>query len=316
MQGYINTPVVHHHYLKVTDGYTLYIEECGNPQGIPVLFLHGGPGGEISELSRRFFDPQAYRIILFDQRGCGKSTPFLSVENNTIFASVADIEAIRQYLQIERWIVFGGSYGSTLALVYAIHHVERVLQLVLRGIFLGRKSDIDWLFQEGAGYFYPEEFERFKQYIPQSEQHDLVQAYYKRMLSKETQHVACKNWSNWEDSIVQIVPKQPEADITPSNLAIGLLEAHYFANGMFWEEDNYILNRANQLSNTPISIFHGRYDVDCRPSGAFELKRACPHALLHIVEEAGHSPADIPLFEALFNHMEKIKKSQTNQNKT
>ena len=130
MQGYINTPVVHHHYLKVTDGHTLYIEECGNPQGIPVLFLHGGPGGEISELSRRFFDPQAYRIILFDQRGCGKSTPFLSLENNTIFASVADIEAIRQYLQIEKWVVFGGSYGSTLALVYAIHHVERVLQLV------------------------------------------------------------------------------------------------------------------------------------------------------------------------------------------
>lgn len=312
MKGYINTPINQSFYLEVGDGHQLYVETCGNPKGIPVLYLHGGPGGSVSEISRRFFDPKAYHVILFDQRGTGKSKPFLSLENNTVLASVADIERIRQHFQLDQWLVFGGSYGSTLALAYAVNFPDRVSGLILRGIFLGRHSDNQWLYQEGASYFYPQEHERFKTFIDQDQQDDLISAYYHRMIGPDLllREQAMFEWSLWESAIVQLIPKplKPEdLKITDADRSLGLLEAHYFYHRCFWQEDNYILNRASALKQIPIDIVHGRYDVDCRPSGAYDLKKACPHARLTIVEAAGHSPGDQPLFDALVSIMERIK---------
>lgn len=310
-KGYFNTPVNKQYHLEVDSHHTLYIEECGNPEGVPVIFLHGGPGGAISETSRRFFDPSYYRIILFDQRGSGQSRPFLSLQDNTPLYSVSDMEKIRQHLEIDQWIVFGGSYGSTLALAYAIHYPQTVLHLVLRGVFLGRQSDVDWLFKEGASEFYPAEFDRFKSFIQPGQQHDLVSAYYRLMTGEDAaaREAACLAWSQWEGGIVKLVNK-PAAETSkaePHDLSLGLLEAHYFANKMFWKEDNFLLNRAHQLADIPMSIFHGRYDVDCRVSGAYDLKQACPHANLNIVELASHSPNEGPLFEALVDCMEQLK---------
>ncbi|MBR7928345.1 prolyl aminopeptidase [Aerococcaceae bacterium zg-ZUI334] len=309
---YKDTPVNQTYHIAVDDTHTLYVEECGNPNGQPVVFLHGGPGGAISELSRRFFDPQYYRIILFDQRGTGQSTPFLSLENNTVLHSVGDMEIIREQLGVEQWYVFGGSYGSTLALAYAIHHPNRVQHLILRGIFLGRQSDVDWLFQEGAGYYYPEAFEQFKQFIPESEQDDLVQAYYRRMTSEDEaiREAAYLKWSQWESAIIRLVPDDTLIPTTISNgdRSIGLLEAHYFANKMFWGEDNYLLNRAERLREIPMDIVHGRYDIDCRPIGAYELKKACPQANLQLISLGGHTPYDDAMFDALWQVMERLKK--------
>lgn len=308
--GYINTPVLQEHFIKVDNTHTLYVEECGNPNGQPVIFLHGGPGGCVSEFSRRFFDPNYYRIIAVDQRGCGKSTPFLSIENNTVLHSAHDLETIRKHLKIDSWIVFGGSYGSTLALVYAIHYPNNVERLVLRGIFLGRDSDTQWLFQEGTSYFYPEEFDRFKSFIPKEAQHDLVNAYYKRMLSedKALREAAYKSWADWEGSVIKLVKEPVNTDvISPVDRTLGLFEAHYFANKMFWGEDDYILNRVEKIQHIPTDIYHGRYDVDCRLSGAYELAAKLPHSQLHIVESSGHSPSDPPLFDALLDCMERLK---------
>lgn len=316
--GYFDTPVNETHYLNVDGIHQLYIEECGNPKGTPVVFLHGGPGGAISETSRRFFDPSYYRIILFDQRGSGKSKPFLSLQDNTILHSVGDMEKIRQYLQIDEWLVFGGSYGSTLALAYAIHYPEKVTQLILRGIFLGRQSDIDWLFKKGASEFYPIEFSEFKSHVPLGQQHDLVKAYYQLMMSDDeaVRNAACLAWSQWEGGIVKMnnqlklsdEPSEEEAmGIQPHDLSLGLLEAHYFVNQMFWKDNDYILNRVHQLQQVPITIFHGRYDVDCRVSGAYDLKQACPHADLNIVEMASHSPSEGPLFDELVTYMDSLK---------
>ena len=277
--GYFNTEVKKSHHLKVDQTHTLYIEECGNLEGQPVVFLHGGPGGAVSELSRRFFDPEHYRIILFDQRGCGQSQPFLSLENNTILFSVGDLEKIRAYLNIDSWYVFGGSYGSTLALAYAIHYPERVDHLILRGIFLGRQADIDWLFQFGASEG-----------------------------NESERNAACKAWSDWEGALVNMVKTtDTKTSIDKYDLSLGLLEAHYFANQMFWKEDNYLLSRSQQLKEIPMAIFHGRYDVDCRVSSAYELKKACPHASLNIIELAAHSPNEGPLFEALVHYMDQLR---------
>lgn len=311
MKAYINTPIYQTYLMQVDQTHQLYVEECGNPNGQPVLFLHGGPGGSVSEKSRRFFDPEHYRIILFDQRGTGKSKPFLSLENNTVLDSVEDIEKIRQFLKIDQWILFGGSYGTTLALAYAIHYPHTVQHLVLRGIFLGRQSDIDWLFQEGASYFYPEEFQKFKRFIPIDEQHDLVNAYYQRMLdaNPEISDEACYQWSQWESAIVKLVqdPSDLGHPVTDGDRSIGLLESHYFANKMFWKEDNYLLNRVDRIRDIPMSIVHGRFDVDCRPSGAFELSQLCPNANLNFVALGSHTPYDDAMFEALLNIMEHLK---------
>lgn len=305
---YKNTSLTDSFYLEVSEGHQLNVEIFGNPNGIPVVFLHGGPGAQIGEKARWFFNPDKYQVILFDQRGTGKSKPFLSLTNNTPFASVKDIETLRIKLGIEKWIVFGGSYGTTLGLLYAILHPKRVMHMILRGIFLGRKEDINWLFQFGASNFYPEEFERFKNFIPNEKQDDLVQAYYEIMIghNQELAHKACKSWADWENSILRIVNEPVKPEIEKTDLTAGLLEAHYFAHHMFWPEDNYLLNHAEKLQEIPISVFHGRFDIDCRPMGAYELKKACPHVELNIVQKGSHFPYDSPLFDLLLQKMEEL----------
>lgn len=307
-RGYFQTELNESFYLSVGDGHELYVEICGNTHGLPVVFLHGGPGSNISEKCRWFFDPEKYRIILFDQRGTGKSKPFLCLENNTPFATVDDIEALRKYLGIEKWIVFGGSYGSTLGLVYGILHPERIMHLVLRGIFFGRTEDIEWLFQNGASNIYPEEFEEFKNFIASEKQNDLVTAYYQIMTGNDTDQSrqACKHWADWENGLLRIVNDPVQSEILPSDISAGLLESYYFINKMFWPEDNYILNHANQLTKIPVDIFHGRFDMDCRVKGAYELKQVCPHANLQIVQTGSHYPYDSPIFDLLIQKMDEI----------
>lgn len=308
--GYIDTKVLSKQHIEVSDGHSLYVEECGNPEGIPVIFLHGGPGGLISEKSRRFFNPDKYRIILFDQRGTGQSVPHLSLENNTVDASVLDIEVIRQHFGVDSWIVFGGSYGSTLALAYAIKYKEYVDRLVLRGIFLGRQSDIDWLFKFGASEFYPQAFAKYKSFIDPAKQSDLVSAYYEMMINgtvEEQRDQACKHWNEWEGNVIYHTPVESiPSEITKEDLSQGLLESHYFYHNMFWDEDNYLLNHASVLKDLPIDIYHGRYDVDCRLSGAVDLQELLPHATLNIVEGAGHSPFEEPMFSELVQCMDNI----------
>lgn len=307
---YVNTPILDSFYLSVGSGHELYVETAGNPQGIPVIFLHGGPGGHVSEASRRFFDPEAYFIILFDQRGTGQSKPFLSLEANTIFHSVEDMECLREHLGIEAWYVFGGSYGSTLALTYAIHHPDRVKHLILRGIFLGRQEDIDWLYQAGASYFVPEAFDGFKNFIPEQEQGQLVEAYYQRLTQGKPamRQQASKLWADWESSVINLVPQIPTGQerVSPSDMSYALLEAHYFVHGVFGSQDQYILEHSDRLQEIPMDIVHGRYDINCRPIGAYLLKRAVPQAKLHLIEKGAHNPYERPMMEkllAIMNHL-------------
>lgn len=296
------------YFLQVDDLHRLYIEEWGSPQGTPIVFLHGGPGGAISKKCLDFFDLDRQHVILFDQRGCGKSEPFLELKNNTIQYAVEDMETIRRYIGLDRWAVFGGSYGSTLALAYAIAHPQRVTHLVLRGIFLGRKEDIDWLYQEGAGAFYPAEFAAYQSHISAAKQSDLVGAYYELLRHRDAvvRNAASMAWANWESGIVNHIPKPPESQLQPWHQSLALLECHYFVNHMFWEKDSYILDNAHRLAEIPMDIVHGRYDVDCRPIGAYLLAKACPQARLHIVEAAGHSPYDPPMLQQLQEIIQKI----------
>lgn len=306
--GYRQTPAGESFYFPVGDRHELYVEICGSPRGIPVVFLHGGPGSSISEKCRWFFNPEKYRIVLFDQRGTGKSRPFLSLKDNTPFATIGDAEALRQHLGIEKWIVFGGSYGTTLGLLYGILYPGRILHIVLRGIFLGRKEDVSWLFQSGAGDFYPQEFEKFRNFIQPGRRGDLVRAYYELMTGpdRQTAEAACKHWSDWENGLLRMKDNVPGTEIRPGDLSGALLEAHYFINGMFWDDDNYLLNNTHRLKDIAIDVFHGRFDVDCRPAGAYRLKKNCPHVNLQFVQEAGHYPYDSPLFDLLAGKMDEL----------
>ena len=309
IQGYLNIPLNETYEIKVDDTHTLYVEESGNPEGEAVVFLHGGPGGSISEKSRRFFNPKHYRIIAFDQRGTGKSTPFLSLENNTIFHSVSDMEVIREKLKIDRWYVFGGSYGTTLALVYAIAHPKRVRHLILRGIFLGRQEDMDWLYLNGPKNFYPKEYQKFIEWIDEEDRGDLIKAYYYKMTTgdEQTRKLTMKKWADWESGLVNIFPKfNQNPEIKESDLSIGLLEAYYFANHMFWPEENYILNHVDKIQSIPTDIVHGRYDVNCRVRGAYELKKALPQANLHIIEAGAHSPYEPYMMNELVTIMDQL----------
>lgn len=296
--------------LKVSDIHSIYVEECGNPEGEPIVFLHGGPGGRISSQARRFFDPQYYRIILFDQRGTGNSEPFISLEENNIFYLIKDMEKIREKLKIDKWHIFGGSFGSTLALVYAINFPERVKSLVLRGIFLGRNEDIEWLYQKGASYFYPEKFEIFKNHIKSNKQNNLVEAYYELLTSsdKNTVKKAAKIWSNWESGVVELVSTfVPTEEVTSSDISLAVLECHYFKNKMSWNDDNYILNNTDKIKKIPTFIAHGRYDVDCRVSGAYELASKLENCKLEIVEAAAHTPYSDNMKSKLIEFLEEIK---------
>ncbi len=290
--------------LKVSELHDLYWEESGNPKGKPVVFLHGGPGAGTDEKQRTFFDPELYRIVLFDQRGSGKSTPFASLEDNTTWHLVQDIEAVRVHLGIDRWQVFGGSWGSTLALAYAETHPDRVTELVLRGIFLLREQEIRWFYQEGAHMIYPDAWEAYLNAIPKSEHHDLVGAYYKRLTSsdKATQLAAAKAWSIWEGSTSKLLPDPSMVDRFGADefaLAFARIECHYFTNKGFFREDGQLLKDVSKIRHIPTVIVQGRYDVVCPIASAWALHRAFPEAELMIVPDAGHAAFEAGISRAL-----------------
>ena len=290
--------------LDVDGTHTIYYEESGNPDGVPVIFLHGGPGCGTAPSCRQYFDPEFYRIILFDQRGSGKSTPRACLENNDTWHIIEDIEKIREKLNIDKWLVFGGSWGSTLSLCYAIKHPERVLGLVLRGIFLGRREDIEWIYEVGGvSNFHPESFERYISIIPEEERKDIIGAYYKRLTSedKETREVAAKEWSMWEGSLVTLHPDPNlEQSFGEINYAISMatIECHFWMNNMFWDDDNWLLNHVDVIKDIPTWIVHGRYDVDCRPIGAYELNKKLNNCKLEFTV-SGHSSGEPEIIDSL-----------------
>lgn len=285
------------------------MEECGNPRGLPALFLHGGPGAGCEPMYRRFFDPERYRIILFDQRGSGQSTPHAELRNNTTWHLIADIESIRQRLSIERWVVFGGSWGSTLALAYAEAHSERVLGLILRGIFLCRHQDIHWFYQEGTSRLFPDAWEHYLEPIPEVERGDLLHAYYRRLTGpNELERLrAAKAWSVWEGSTLtlesdpNLVRHFGEAHLA---LSLARIECHYFVNHIFMEP-NQVLRDAHRLKGIPGVIVHGRYDVICPLDGAWALHKAWPEAELRI-PTAGHAASEPGIVDALVSATRKM----------
>lgn len=280
--------------LKVSGTHEIYFEESGNPDGTAALFVHGGPGGGSDPKQRRFFDPARYRIVLFDQRGCGKSTPHACLEDNTTWHLVDDIEALRTELGVDRWLVFGGSWGSTLGLAYAQKHPDRVKALVLRGIFLLRKREIDWFYQEGANRIFPDAWEGFLAPIPLDERGDLLSAYHRRLTSDdpEVQRAAARAWSVWEGTTSFLFPNQELIDKTSGDefaLAFARIECHYFTNEGFFRTDGQLLADAHRIGRIPTVIVQGRYDVVCPMESAWALHRALPEAELVIVQDAGHS---------------------------
>lgn len=280
--------------LKVSQLHEIYYEESGNPEGKPVVFVHGGPGGGTEPNHRRFFNPEKYRIILFDQRGCGKSTPHASIEENTTWDLVSDMEKIREHLGIKKWQVFGGSWGSTLGLAYAQKHPEAVSELVLRGIFLLRKQEVDWFYQFGASEIFPDAWEDYKAAIPESEHHDLVGAYHKRLTSKnaEVRLDAARAWSMWEGRTSKLWSDPQSDDHFGSPefaLAFARVECHYFTNKGFFPEDGYLLKNIDKIRHIPAVIVHGRYDVVCPITSAWALSKAWPEAELCISPDAGHA---------------------------
>jgi len=265
--------------------------------------IHGGPGGGGQPSYRQYFDPAAFNIIQFDQRGCGKSTPYAELEGNNTQASVSDLEALREHLGLENWHVFGGSWGSTLSLIYAQHHPERVMSLVLRGIFMCRKSELHWFYQDGASHLFPDAFEPYRNHIPADEQSDLISAYYKRLTSDdvEVRRAAAKEWTRWEMATSRLFP-DPEylekADDLDFAVAFARIECHYFINGIFVEE-GFILKRAEAIEHIPTVIVQGRYDVVCPPRSAWELHKAMPQSRLVMVPDAGHSMGEVSIAREL-----------------
>ena len=291
------------HTLPVSDGHRLYVEECGHRDGLPVVFVHGGPGAGCETWHRQFFDPQVCRIILLDQRGCGRSEPHAGLDGNTTAELVADMEAIRDRLGIDRWIVFGGSWGSTLGLVYTETYPERVLGLILRGVFLCRPRDIHWFYQEGASFLLPERWEDYLEPIPAAEQDDLVSAYYRRLTGRDevTRMAAAKAWSLWEAHASTLLPKPAVVDHfgnPHTALSLARIECHYFMHDSFLEPDQ-ILSHASRLRDIPGVIVHGRYDVVCPVEQAWALHHAWPEARLQVVPDAGHSALEPGIVDAL-----------------
>ncbi|WP_219134044.1 prolyl aminopeptidase [Janthinobacterium sp. UMAB-60] len=295
-----------HGMLAVDDIHTIYWEECGNPDGIPVLFLHGGPGAGLSPQHRRFFDPQRYRVILFDQRGAGKSTPLGEWRNNTTQLLIDDIEVLRAQFGIAQWLVFGGSWGSTLALAYGQAHPEACLGFVLRGIFLCTQAEIDW-FIEGVRWFYPELYEEFAAPIPSEERGDLLAAYVKRILSSDpaVYWPAARAWSRFEGRRVYLMPQPEDAPNDALDLGVGRLESHYMANLGFFEEDQLIRNMG-RIAHLPAVIVQGRYDAICPPLSAYRLQQAWPGAQLEMIPDAGHGALEHGIASALVRATERF----------
>ncbi len=289
--------------LRVSELHTIYWEESGNPDGQPVIVLHGGPGGGSQPIYRRYFDPMKYRVIQFDQRGCGKSKPHAELTDNNTMASVSDIEKIRLHLGISSWIVFGGSWGSTLSLIYAETHPNVVDSLILRGIFMCRQSELLWFYQEGASHIFPDAFESYRNHIPASERDDLISAYYKRLTSDDSvvRREAAFQWTKWEMSTSKLIPDLEyikAADDSQFAEAFARIESHYFINRIFLEE-NQILRDIHKIKQIPTWIVHGRYDVVCPVKSAWELKNELEDAKLIIVPDAGHSVAEVSIAKEL-----------------
>ncbi len=296
--------------LNVSTLHKIHVEESGNPNGKPVIFLHGGPGGGIEPLYRQYFNPEKWRIIIFDQRGCGKSTPHAELNENTTWDLVDDIEKIREYLGIQNWVVFGGSWGSTLSMSYAIKHPSRCKGLILRGIFMLRKKEINWFYQEGASYIYPDAWEYYLAPIPEAERGDLVAAYYKRLTSAddEVRIEAAKAWSIWEASTSKLFQSGDYLHhFEDSSIAeaFARIECHYFTNGGFFDTDEWILENINQIRHIPTVIVQGRYDVVCPMISAWDLHRKFPEADFHVVQDAGHSMTEAGITSKLVENTDK-----------
>ena len=297
--------------LQVDDRHTLYWEECGNPDGKPVVMLHGGPGGGCNAAMRRFHDPAKYRIVLFDQRGAGRSTPHADLVDNTTWDLVADIEKIREMLGIEHWQVFGGSWGSTLALAYAEKHPERVTELVLRGIFMLRRWELEWFYQEGASRLFPDQFEPYREFIPGAERGNLIAAYHKRLTSDDesVRLEAARRWSIWEGGTSYLrVPDDYASSHGDAQFALTFarIENHYFVNKGFFDADDQLLRDAHRIADIPGVIVHGRYDVVCPVANAWDLHKAWPKAELVISPTAGHSAFEDENIDALIRATDHI----------
>lgn len=300
------------HQFKVSALHELYVDEAGNSDGIPVLFVHGGPGAACDSSSRRFYDPALYRIITFDQRGCGRSTPHGELAENTTQDLIADMEAIRQHLSVDKWVLFGGSWGSTLSLLYAQAHPGHVLALILRGIFLCRQRDFDWLYKDGANRVFPDYWEDFVKFIPVHERDDLLEAYHSRLLGEDelARMSAAKHWAAWEGSCSKLRPSsQVLAKFTkPHNaLALALIETHYFINRGFIDEGQ-ILRNMSIIEELPGRIVHGRYDMVCPLDNARTLHQHWPGSELHIVRDSGHSASEAGTVDALIRATQDIAK--------
>lgn len=278
--------------MNMGQGHQVYVEQCGAHDGIPVIVLHGGPGGGCSPAMRRYFDPKVYRVILFDQRGCGRSRPHASVTDNTTWHLVEDIERIRQDLEIDKFIVFGGSWGATLALIYAISHPEHVSHLVLRGVFMMTQVELDWFYGGGAGQFWPEPWARFVDLIPEDERGDLIAAYHKRLFSGDlpTETKYARAWSAWENALASVYSSGSGGD-SPADYAraFARLENHYFTNAGFLDQDGWILKNIARIAAIPGVIVQGRYDMICPPKRAWELASAWPNCDLRMIRNAGHA---------------------------
>ncbi|QFT74815.1 prolyl aminopeptidase [Ruegeria sp. THAF33] len=291
------------------DGHRIYVEQCGNSDGIPVVILHGGPGGGCSPAMRRYFDPQAYRVILFDQRGCGRSRPTASVEDNTTWHLVADIERLRKLFEIEEWIAFGGSWGATLALIYAQTHPDRVSRLVLRGVFLATQVELDWFYGGGAGRFWPEQWQKFTSLLPEVELDDTIAAYNKRLFSgdRATEILYARAWSHWENALASIHTNGSVGE-SPGEYArtFARLENHYFSNKAFLETDGQILDQMDRIAHIPGHIVQGRYDMICPPQAAWSLAERWPNAELKMVRQAGHALSEPGISAELVRIMDRV----------
>lgn len=309
--SYLHPPVepFDQQMLDVGDGHSIYMEQSGNPEGIPVVVFHGGPGGGCSPAMRRYFDPRHYRIVLFDQRGCGRSRPHASVDANTTWHLIDDIEQIRTLLGIEKWVVFGGSWGATLALIYAQTHPDAVSHLVLRGVFLATQSELDWFYGGGAGRFWPETWARFSDLIPENERSDMIAAYHKRLFSGDrSQEVRYgKAWSSWENALATVQSNGIGGE-SPGEYAraFARLENHYFTNRAFLEKDGQILCDMGRIAHISGDIVQGRYDMICPPESAYRLSESWPNGRLHMVRNAGHALSEPGISAELVRIMDRI----------
>ena len=297
--------------LKVSDLHTLHIEESGNKIGQPVIFLHGGPGGGTEPIYRQYFNPEKWRIIIFDQRGCGQSTPSSELTDNTTWDSVSDIEKIREYLNIDKWTVFGGSWGSTLSLSYAIKHPNRCTALILRGIFMLREKELKWFYQEGASFIYPDAWEKYLAPIPKDKRGDLMSAYYEILTGddKQARFQAAKAWSIWEASTSKLIQNEKSLHhFEDDNVAdiFARIECHYFVNKGFFEYDGWLLDQIDAIRHIPSVIVQGRYDVVCPMVTAWELHKKWPEADFHVIPDSGHSMLESGIRNKLIEYTNKF----------